>query len=164
MPSHSLIWCPVFLLVVGSISCLSLLSGISSKESFTSQVSGIFWRVACFNSSFWSSGLQTLFLLYTDLNGLWENVVRWLVNYIGWTDVDGKWHLLSCQSRVLHKLSRKKKKEQSSPKVCIVGEKSRRVYIKFIKGWAFITKMKFKWMASIFFSVLRFMVLRYFKN
>jgi hypothetical protein len=44
-------WCPVFLLEVGSISSLSLLSGISSKvlpfeswESLTSQVSGTFER------------------------------------------------------------------------------------------------------------------------
>jgi hypothetical protein len=64
----SLIWCPVFLLEVGSISYLSLLSGISSKvppfeswESLISQVSGTYWsvprtsylltpKVACFYS------------------------------------------------------------------------------------------------------------------
>jgi hypothetical protein len=52
MATPSLSWCPVFLQEVGSISSLSLLSGISSKvplfeswESFTSQVSGAFWRV-----------------------------------------------------------------------------------------------------------------------
>ena len=52
MATPSLTWCPVFLLEVGSISSLSLLSGISSKvppfeswESLTSQVSGAFWRV-----------------------------------------------------------------------------------------------------------------------
>ena len=48
----SLTQCPVFLLKVGSITSLSLPSGISSKvppfeswESFTSQVSGAFWEV-----------------------------------------------------------------------------------------------------------------------
>jgi hypothetical protein len=52
MIPFSLIWCPVFLLEVGSINSLFPLSGISSKvlpfefwESFTSQVSGAFWRV-----------------------------------------------------------------------------------------------------------------------
>ena len=50
MATPSLTWCPVFLLEVGSISSLSLLSGISSKvpsyeswESLTSQVSGALW-------------------------------------------------------------------------------------------------------------------------
>jgi hypothetical protein len=48
----SLIWCPVFLLEVGSLTSLSLLLGISSKvppfeswETLTSQVSGAFCRV-----------------------------------------------------------------------------------------------------------------------
>jgi hypothetical protein len=52
MTTPSLTWCPVFLLGVGSMTSLSLLSGISSKvppyqscESLTSQVSGVFWRV-----------------------------------------------------------------------------------------------------------------------
>ena len=47
----SLIWCSVFLLVVGSISSLSLLLGNSSKVGtlwvtrVTSQLSSAFWRV-----------------------------------------------------------------------------------------------------------------------
>ena len=52
MATPSLTWCPVFLLEVGSISSLSLLSDISSKiplfefrGSLFSQVSGAFWRV-----------------------------------------------------------------------------------------------------------------------
>jgi hypothetical protein len=50
MATPFLIWCPVFLLEVSSISSLSLLLGITSKvllfeswESLTSQVSGVFW-------------------------------------------------------------------------------------------------------------------------
>jgi hypothetical protein len=52
MATTSLTWCPVFLLEVGSISSLFLLSDISSKvpffeswESLTLQVSGEFWRI-----------------------------------------------------------------------------------------------------------------------
>ena len=52
MANPSLIRCPVFLLEVGSISSLSLLSDIASKitpfeswESLISQVSGAFWKV-----------------------------------------------------------------------------------------------------------------------
>jgi hypothetical protein len=52
MATPSLTWCPAFLLEVGSISFLSVLSGISSKvppfeswESLTSQVFGFFWGV-----------------------------------------------------------------------------------------------------------------------
>ena len=52
MATPSLIWCPVFLLEVGSVICLSLLLGISSEvppfefwESLNSQVSGEFCRV-----------------------------------------------------------------------------------------------------------------------
>ena len=48
----SLIWCPVFLLKVDSVSSLFRLSGILSKvppfeswESLTSLVSGAFWRI-----------------------------------------------------------------------------------------------------------------------
>jgi hypothetical protein len=44
MATPSFAWCPVFLLAVGSISYLYLLSGISSKVPETSQVSGAFWR------------------------------------------------------------------------------------------------------------------------
>ena len=51
MANPSLTWCPVFLLEVGYIKSLSLLSVISSKvppfefwESLISQVSGAFWR------------------------------------------------------------------------------------------------------------------------
>jgi hypothetical protein len=52
LANPSLTWCPAFLLKVGSISSLFLLSGISSKvppieswESLTSHVSGAIWRV-----------------------------------------------------------------------------------------------------------------------
>jgi hypothetical protein len=77
METPLLTLCPVFLLEVGSISSLSLLSGISSKvppyeswESLTSQVSGAFWEtpnllfpeVACFHCFCWSSGLQSFSL------------------------------------------------------------------------------------------------------
>ena len=70
----SLIWCPVFLLEMGSISSFSLFSSISSKvppyeswESLTSKVSGAFWvppyllfpGVACFHSFWWPSVLQS---------------------------------------------------------------------------------------------------------
>jgi hypothetical protein len=74
MATSFLISCPVFLLEVGSISSLSLLSGISFKvppfeswESLTSQVYGELWGVppnllfpefACLHAFCWTSGLQ----------------------------------------------------------------------------------------------------------
>ena len=79
METPSLTWCPIFLLEVGSISSLFLLSGISSKippfeswETLTFQDSGAFWRapphllfpeVACFHSFCWPSGLQFFSLI-----------------------------------------------------------------------------------------------------
>jgi hypothetical protein len=52
MATPYLTWCPLFLVEVGSVSSLSLLSGISSKiplcefwDSLTSQVSGVLWMV-----------------------------------------------------------------------------------------------------------------------
>jgi hypothetical protein len=78
MATPSLIWCPVFLLEVGSISSLSLLHlGISSRvppfeswESLTSQVSGAFWRVPqppnswCCLFPFFLLSLRSSVLLY----------------------------------------------------------------------------------------------------
>ena len=56
----ALTWCPVFLLEVGSLSSLSLLSGISTKvpsfeswESLTSKVSGAFWGVPSTSYFLW---------------------------------------------------------------------------------------------------------------
>ena len=76
MATPFLNWCPIFLLEVGSISSLSLLSGISSKVLSFPRVSYIpglwcilegypnllFPEVACFHSSCWPSELHSVSL------------------------------------------------------------------------------------------------------